>query len=81
MRGLMEQHLGADWEIWLVLASAIALPGASYEQVLAARKRAVAIVREMGIDWTVDSVGELIDDARSRLWPRITGVWDDGLAR
>jgi len=68
MRDLMRQHLGEDWEIWLVLANAIAGPDASREQVLSSQHRAVALVREISPDWTDADVGELVADARVRLW-------------
>ena len=68
MREFMQHHLGDEWEPWLVLAGAIAPPDASKEQVIAALRRAVAIVHDLG-PWTVDEVDELIVDARLRLWP------------
>ena len=75
IRDFMQQHLGDEWEIWLVLAGAIASPDASSEQVAAAHHRAVAIVGDLSPCWTVDDIGELIADARLRLWPQDPGVW------
>jgi hypothetical protein len=76
MRAFMQQHLGDEWEIWLVLAGAIASPDASIEQLAAAHHRAVAIVGDLSPNWTLDDVGELIADARSRLWPHGPGAWE-----
>ena len=80
MRDTMQRHLGDDWEILLVVGKAIAPLGASPEQFLTAQQRAIALVRdEISPNWTDDEVGELIADARSRIWPRSPG-FQDGLA-
>ena len=67
MRDFFRLHLGDDWEIWLILANAIADPGASDDEVGAAQQRAVELVRTSSPGWK-DDMSELVAEAWLTLW-------------
>ena len=67
MRDFLRLHLGDDWEMWLILANAIADPDAPHEQVHAAQQRAVAVVRAISPCWNED-MSELVAEAWLALW-------------
>ena len=67
MRDFLRLHLGDDWEVLLILANAIAGPGALYDEVETAQQRAITLVRENSPYWTDDLV-ELVAEAWLTLW-------------
>lgn len=67
MRCFLCLLLGEDWEISLILANAIAGPEASDEEVCAAQRRAVDLVREKSRWWKED-LSELVAEAWLTLW-------------
>jgi hypothetical protein len=67
LRDFLRMHLGDDWELRLILANAIAGPGALYDDVEAAQQRAVALVRENSPGWT-DDMAKFVADAWLALW-------------
>ena len=67
MRDFMRLHLGDDWEMWLILANAIAAPGASATEIRDAQQRAVALVRLNSPGWT-DETADLVAEAWLALW-------------
>ena len=67
MRDFLRLHLGDDWELYLILANAIAGPDASEEEIAAAQQRAVAIVRERSPGWK-DEMSEFVAEAWLVLW-------------
>ena len=69
MRRFMRLHLGDDWEMWLLLANAIADPDAPIAEVHAAQQRAVALVRLNNRGCT-DETAELAAEAWLVLWAK-----------
>lgn len=67
MSDFLRLHLGDDWEILLILANAIAEPGASDEEIHAAQQRAIALVRENSPNWS-NNMSELVAEAWPTLW-------------
>ena len=67
MRDFFRLHLGDDWELSLILANAIADPGASDEEIVAAQERAVDLVRDCSPGWK-DEMSELVAEAWLTLW-------------
>ena len=67
MRDFFRLHLGDDWELSLILANAIADPGASDEEIAAAQQRAVDVVRANSPGWK-DDMSELVAEAWLTLW-------------
>ena len=62
-RGFLEAILGPDWDERLIIDGAMAGPGASDDEVDAARKRVVEIAEDArpDLEWTDEMRGEVMD--------------------
>lgn len=69
MRNFMRRHLGDEWEMWLLLANAVADRDAPISEVRAAQQRAVALVRLNNRECTDETV-EQAAEAWLVLWAK-----------